>query len=487
MLNNMWMLSLFLISSTGLAGLAFGPEVRIDTFPGGTTGGVDVVMLSNGRFLVLWEGERTQPQYFRAWCSYSDDFGASWSENIPISDNEAVTTQFPRLVCDSMDNVYAVWEDWRGPESNTSYFSRSSDGGETWLWPNVKISDDGQVGFGPDIATNADGSRLVAVFVRLNEKRVYSSYSTDGGDSWSDDVPVGDYTTAGQYYPVVACTGEQSFAVLWKDERDTVSYVYCSVSEDGGATWLTPNIPVPCGGHSPLSASVDLYWDGTVLHAFWIEVYTTMDAYVCEAYYSRSTDLGYTWLDASVLIFSGGSNTQMQRGGLWSRDPENIYAVWCSMKNQSYPIYAVCSISSDSGKTWSDTLRANPVSGEAGRCDIFGDVSTGEVLLAWSNLTNQHIMCSRGYDTSGITPHLETAEIQVSRNPFSGTVDFSVIGQVVPEELSVFDSAGRLVVSLNCSVNGVFTWTPSKNNPPGIYFVRGSAESCSITARIVRL
>ena len=483
MLNKVHIVLLILLCSTAFAGISFGPEIRIDSHPDPySTGGTDVILLPSGRFVILWYGADEPYGDNRLWSSYSDDFGASWSTAIPISDENSVIPHLPILASDSAGILYAVWEDWRGPEPYAPYFSRSDDGGESWLSPNVRISDGGEIGLSPGIASNLDGSIIVAVFDRLNENRIYSSASTDGGYTWSPDVPVGDDTPRGQYYPVVECTGGQSFAVLWNDERDTVSYVYSSVSDDGGQSWSSPNTPVPCGGSGPLEV-IDLHWDDTVLHAFWIEA----DGLIDEAYYSRSTDAGYTWLESPVRVDDDSPNTGRRYGGIWASDPANIYAVWCTYWNQSYPSYAVLSISSDSGKTWSDTLRANPVSGEADRCNIFGDVSTRQVIVTWDNQINQYIMCSTGYDNSGIEVAEPLPEIAVNRNPFTESVSFSIRGELFPEDIAVFDSMGRLVETLPHSGSGQYNWVPPENIPPGVYFARGSVGDLIISARVVLL
>ena len=485
---NRWFLLLLILPCTlAFAGISFGPEVRIDSHPDPyATGGTDIVMLPSGRFVVLWFGADEEYGDTRLWSAYSDDYGTTWSPQIAVSDTNAIIPYQSSIVTDSAGVLYAVWEDWRGPDTYAAYFSRSDDSGESWLCPNVRINDYGEMALDPGLAVNHDGSILVAVFDRLNENRIYGSFSNDGGYTWSTDIPVGDEMPAGQYYPVVESAGENSFCVLWNDERDTVSSVYSSVSEDGGQTWSSPDTPVPCGGNGPLEA-IDLYWDGSVLHAFWIETHTEMGGFIDEAYYSRSSDGGFTWLESPVRVDEGSPNTWRRYGGIWARDPANVFAVWCSIWNQSYPIYAVLSVSTDSGKTWSDTLRANPVSGEALRCDITGDVATGHVIVTWDNQINQYIMCATGWDDSGVEESPVDTGIQVSRNPFSGMVTFTVTGEVFPGKLSIFDFAGRQVQTLVHSGEGRYTWSPAEDTPSGVYFARGLAGELELSARVVHI
>lgn len=467
--------------------MTFGPEVRIDNHPDGTTGGVDIIRLPSGRYGVVWEGKNTPLEPFKAWFSYSDNLGATWSDQVSISDSDAITPQFVRLECDTTGTVFAVWEDWRDLGWNSAYFSRSVDGGESWLLPNVKVNSEGHSGFNPSIASNMSGSRLVTTFVRLEESTVYSSYSTDYGNTWSTDVAVGDPTAQGQYYPVVASTGAQSFVALWKDERDTVSDLYCSITEDGGETWLSPNIPVPFGGNNPLSGSIRLFWDGAILHAFWIETYTTSKGTASEAYYSHSLNGGYDWLENPVRVDDSGPNMQIQHGDIWAIPSGDVFAVWCSMWNQSYPIYAVCSVSSDSGFMWSDTVRANPISGEARRCAVYGNSDNKNILLAWSNLANQNIYCAFGSDLSQVEQTDEESSLTVNASPFSTSVCFTAIGEVIPDYITIFSVYGRMVTQLENLGNGHYIWTPSQRIPSGLYIARCIIENTVVTSKVLKL
>lgn len=466
--------------------LGFGPEVRVDShYPEPLTGDVDVIRLLSGRFVVVWEGANYHYEDMKVICSYSDDFGSTWSNHIQVGDGNEVIPGFSRLAKDSAGTLYCVWDDWRGPETYAIYFSRSDDGGETWLWPNVRVSNAGQTGLEPGIASNGDGSVLVSVFTRFSEMRTYSSFSTDGGYSWSSDTPVGDYTIGYQIYPVVEWVGGDMFVALWRDKRDTESLVYCSVSEDNGQTWLQPNLPVPCGGNRDLVySSIRLHWDGSVLHATWIE---EVDNYIENVYYSRSEDNGYTWLDEPVQVNYDTPNTLRRYGGIWARNPAEIFIAWDTIWNQSRPTYAVCAFSTDSGQTWSDTLRANPVSGESDWCDLYGDVDSGEILLAWSNQVNGHVKCSHGSDLTGIEPHYADTGITMSRNPFTGTVSIQVTGDNPPETLTLYDSCGRVVKTLETSIQGSFAWTPTENASPGVYFVLGSVGDRAVHAKVLLL
>lgn len=477
-------LSLLLtLPATASADFVFGPEIGIDTHPEAPTAMTDVVRTVEGRFVTIWDGSGIL-------SAYSDDFGQTWSYKTSVSDPEAYAENFPKVTDDSLGNLYAVWHDCRGPEPYAIYFSRSLDGGETWLWPNVEVTDDGGYGECPSIASNADGSRLVTVFnLPDGPYRAYASYSTDGGMTWSADTPVGDVISAGQYYPVVEHTGEDRFTAIWLDKRDTETYVYCSVSEDGGETWVQPNIPVPFGGHSPAAYSLDLHYDGSFLHAYWIEQYWT-DASVYEVFYSQSRDGGYAWLEEPVRIDPGGTGLFRKKGGIWVSNPEAIYAAWVS--GLGYTRHAVCSASSDSGKTWSEPVIANPESAEAWFCDIYGDIASKEILMTWNNQDNQHIKCAHGYDDTGIEQEeAPPFSFSVSENPFHASVRIMIEGEEHPDLLEVFDLSGRRLTGLHPHSDSTFIWEGTDSSgdevPAGAYIIRGICEGGMSAIRVVKL
>lgn len=107
-------LMLFGICSVCNGEFGFGPEVRIDShYPEPVTGDVDVIRLPSGRFVVVWEGANYHYEDMKVICSYSDDFGSTWSDHIQVGDDDESVPQSARLACDSTGILYCVWEDWR--------------------------------------------------------------------------------------------------------------------------------------------------------------------------------------------------------------------------------------------------------------------------------------------------------------------------------------------------------------------------------------
>jgi hypothetical protein len=149
-------------------------------------------------------------------------------------------------------NIYVVWaDDPPGPEDNSDvYFSRSTDGGRTWM-PEVQIAAGSATDqFEPFAAVGGQGTVTVAWYDRRNDAAnnrlidVYATFSRDGGESFEPitrltDVsfrppPIsGQPTPTGNFDPrasacymgeyIAATADSDFFYYAWGDNRGTVT------------------------------------------------------------------------------------------------------------------------------------------------------------------------------------------------------------------------------------------------------------------------
>ncbi len=204
-------------------------------------------------------------------ASKSNDGGLTWTDPITlINDGNAAFNDKESLTADPLDAryVYAVWDRALGSLNNNTYeqptwFSRSTDGGETW--------EPARIIFNPGINGQSSGSQIVVlpdgtlvnvmlVGFQLNRQtaRLVISVirSTDKGETWSEPVTVSDFQANGIVdvktgTPVRAGAGLPSIAadpvsgtlyVAWEDSRFTKKRdgIALSRSLDRGATWSAP-------------------------------------------------------------------------------------------------------------------------------------------------------------------------------------------------------------------------------------------------------
>ncbi len=142
----------------------------------------------------------------------------------------------PSLVGDGDGTLFAAWEDGRngGVYDRDIYFSRSIDGGNTWI-PNIRInatqaSAVNQIS--PDLAWDPVRDRLYAVWQdgRNGNYDIYFAYSTDYGNSWSTNQKLNDDVgSAAQLNPSVVVeptAGAPNIYVVWQDKRNGNDDVY---------------------------------------------------------------------------------------------------------------------------------------------------------------------------------------------------------------------------------------------------------------------
>lgn len=139
----------------------------------------------------------------------SDDQGDSWTYN-EITDPEAAGADYQMVEWSpeggpdgTLHVVYEKDESEQPRGTRDIYHQRSTDGGESWSDP-VMLNDDGEDAYYGQYNANVDvapnGRVSVAWFdFRDGQERfasdIYYTYSTDNGDSWSDNIRVSDQSS----------------------------------------------------------------------------------------------------------------------------------------------------------------------------------------------------------------------------------------------------------------------------------------------------
>ncbi|MEM7309850.1 MAG: sialidase family protein [Planctomycetota bacterium] len=145
--------------------------------------------------------------------------------------------------------VHCVWADNRNGSSarDDTWYRRSTDGGVTW-GPEVQVDASGALN--GDVANNpnvsAEGSTVAVVWgeelIDVANEEVHVAVSTDGGVSFANDTMVSTFdplVADADAFGVLVCGG--NVVAFWDDNRTGGDGVYSSFSGDGGATW-SPNV-----------------------------------------------------------------------------------------------------------------------------------------------------------------------------------------------------------------------------------------------------
>ncbi|GEM_PF-3559762 len=227
------------------------------------TRGEACVAVGSERILVIWADNREAPPGDTAvYCTYSTDEGETWRmPNIRVNDNTDAPEGW-HMSCTALPDggFAAAWTSGRGGDNDYDVWAAvSHDGGETWE-PNVQVNSD-YSGYQivPTIMACLNGYIYIAYHTNqgLSDEDLHVAYSTDGGMTWEDNpdpiTPPGAYSIS---YKACSCLDDDIPVIGWIDDRGAGLDpwdMYLAVSTDEGITWSDPNILV--------GASPTLYWD----------------------------------------------------------------------------------------------------------------------------------------------------------------------------------------------------------------------------------
>lgn len=239
-----------LVSVSDDGGRTFAPPVEAIGNLEVSANGVDMVIADDGTMMVFF-GEITFPadgpvaSGAHLNLAVSRDGGASFEarhiHQMPDSEDHSILTA-PRAAVDRDGGTYVVWEEMGGGPAAV-LLMRSPDAGRSWddpvrindtepqrtwlwneLWPSVAVAPGGRVDVAwydwrTDPQASPDGNAYQDVF---------TSFSTDGGRSWSPDLRVSDRSIdrrisiyeLGMGAPVGLAAREGMTYFAWDDTRN---------------------------------------------------------------------------------------------------------------------------------------------------------------------------------------------------------------------------------------------------------------------------
>lgn len=164
--------------------------------------------------------------------SYSTDEGQTWNDGLP--EGATVSEENGRVTITSGNPSGAGEGQGVLTNNKNGVVTYSIDGGETW---SETLPEGYEAPMVPDSTPSiqAEGIEEGSVLVR-NEDGVIS-YSTDGGETWTEGLPEGMTITKGQGGEILSTVGNppadsEGETLMVKDSNGTKSY-----STDGGNTW----------------------------------------------------------------------------------------------------------------------------------------------------------------------------------------------------------------------------------------------------------
>jgi hypothetical protein len=287
-----------------------------------------------------WRRDDDGDEDYDIYFSRSTDGGETWSTNVRVNDSSDGSKVISSMIVAPDQSVCLVWADWRHGTSDIDvYFARSTDGGQTWTDPNIRV-DDGRDGCqtGASLCADQEGNLYVGYSWAINSGRyhVYLVRSTDYGETWSkpairiDDGRVADHSNISLK---VSTTG---LYAVWRMYGAGMDNIVFSKSTDGGETWSRPVVQVDHHSWGLWSEEPDLAIgeDGT-LYVTWVR-WSVYDDGLPDVFFGMSTDDGQTWTNPSVRVNDIWQDSQRSSRLILGRD-QTIFIVWHDSRNRTQP------------------------------------------------------------------------------------------------------------------------------------------------------
>lgn len=281
-----------------------------------------VVVDNKGRLHIVWQ-ERGNGQRERIYYNRLEPANAqgSWlPEAVQLSVGEADSpgAYRPQISVDADGHLFVVWvEAWdpgnatlgEGRHPQSVYFTRSMDGGRTWLAQPIRISQTGPEAFHHvatrvEVATDGQGQ----VYVVWREEvgfppveRLVFRRSTDYGATWASE-PRLMYETRpfpALYEQFHLRSEEHGHVYLLWQVAGIAWDLFFMQSSDGGMTW--PGAPIRLATLPQVDPGVHgvaFETKGSSLYVAW-DIGPKLPS---EIFLNRSTDFGKTWLAQEVQV-----------------------------------------------------------------------------------------------------------------------------------------------------------------------------------------
>ena len=317
--------------------------------------------------------------------SRSTDGGATWSDRGAIPQGGGGQSfGDPSVVWRNADGAFYITT----LHTNGLGLWKSLDDCNTFTWygmVHTGANDDKELMAIDNVPASPYYGRMVVAWINFNDARIYSTYSTNGGTTWSAPVAL---STAGVdvqgAWPYFAANGDIYVAwVRWNPYPSGPIDIEIVRSTNGGTSYspvvnpltggINPQASGPTGtcGRPALNGNIRYLPSPQIavtpngnLHVVYVrdpDGLNTGD--VINVYYRRSTDNGATW-GAEVLLNDDGTTRDQFFPTISAGPTGRVVSTWYDRRldanNLLFDYYM--RVSHDGGTTWQPSLRVSDVS-----------------------------------------------------------------------------------------------------------------------------
>ena len=293
------------------------------------------------------------------------DNGKTWSNRTEIG--FANSTGIDSAIGVNDNIIHVAWKDSQSDKPEV-YYSKSIDFGKTWSIPLRLTFNNSILTNIYDISIRVQGSDVYILWkdYRSGSSEVFIKYSSDDGDTWSEDKRLTmDYNPS--YYPDFEVKDNNIFVAF--ENRGEFYNIGFLKSLDNGNTWSELD---QITHTEELSGKPDLFYLDNMLYLVWQEeIYD-----YAEIFFTKSNDFGETWSQAQELT---SNEIRSVNPKIYVYD-DMVVVIWREQVDGKYLILS--KISYDSGTTWTENQQLYSDNGIHG-IELAGEASN--VYIVWQN------------------------------------------------------------------------------------------------------
>ena len=261
----------------------------------------DFTIEEDGTVHLVWSSVKDSGDVaYQVFYQKSEDFGASWEDEIQVSGDESDTSIGAR-VSQSGNNVYVVWEQYDGDNAiYSTVFAKSSNSGDSYGSPE-ELSTTNSVS---EIAITSQGNNIVVGWVESNdnsESIIKARNSANSGSSFSTESIVGSADGSTSSFLEASNDGSSNFYLSWmRLGNDQPRTVECARSANSGGSWNTAvNVDgIDNDDENEFRASPVISANADRVLVVWSETNSDSGASTDQdIVYSESTNDGTSWSD----------------------------------------------------------------------------------------------------------------------------------------------------------------------------------------------
>jgi RHS repeat-associated protein len=424
-----------------------------------------IALGGDGAHYLIWDD--TRDGNANIYFSKRDPVSGAWSTpSTKVNTDTGTRIQLnPAIALDGASNAYAVWQDERnGAGKPDIFFRKRTAADQTWVSPDVKVSDEtggggGSVQRNPRIAGTAAGMETaVWVDLRSSQNNIYSARTTvPGATTWAANVKVTDNTASVKDFPDVTVGLDGTAYAVWQDRRNGNDDIYFSKLLPGAPAW-TANVKVSDDPGSATQRLPRVGADATGnVTVVWLDDRTTPS----KIRMSRLPAGSSTWPASTVVADAAARPVSV---ALSVRPDGKAYVVFGDNRIANTDIYG--SEYDPWLDTWTTSTLTSDDPGSAGQQNPTIAFGITENAAAWRDDRpgNADVRARRasltGTEHLGMTyDGLERLVTVVGTNPESFVFDAgsNIASRTGPTAANTYDSANRLT----SDGSQPYAWSPS--------------------------